>query len=255
MPRKLFSETFGILEFLNDGPLAGESSMKNRVVLVTGANGGLGTAVTRKFLSDGATVVGMARKISSADFPSPNFTGISADLTQSAGVDGAVSSVVNRFGGIDVLAHVVGAFAGGKIAETDDATWAQMADLNLNSAFYVLRAAIPHLRKSGAGRIIAIGSLAAMEPHAGIGAYVTFKSALTMLVRTVAQENQDAGVTANVILPGTMDTPGNRKAMPNADPAKWLQPTEVADLAYWLASESAGHLTAATLPIDGRAAP
>jgi Dehydrogenases with different specificities (related to short-chain alcohol dehydrogenases) len=91
------------------------------------------------------------------------------------------------FGGLDVLVHVMGGFAGGRtIAETDDATWEQMRDLNLSSAFYTFRAAIPYLRKSGSGRIVAIGSLTAAEPHAGLGAYVTFKSALTMLVRTVA---------------------------------------------------------------------
>src|ERR1700739_2514383 len=110
------------------------------------------------------------------------------------------------------------------VAKTDIATGEQIPDLNLTSAFYVLRAAIPHLRKSGSGRIVAVGSLAAVEPHAGLGAYVTFKSALVSLVRTVALENKDAGVTANVVLPGTMDTPVNRKAMPAADFSKWLKP-------------------------------
>ena len=126
-----------------------------------------------------------------------------------------------------------------------------MRDLNLNSAFYVLRATIPHLRKSGSGRIIAIGSATAVEPHANLGAYVTFKAALTMLVRTVALENQDAGLTANVVLPGTMDTPGNRKAMPTADPSKWVRPQDVADLVLWLANEQAGHVTGSAIPIDG----
>jgi NAD(P)-dependent dehydrogenase (short-subunit alcohol dehydrogenase family) len=126
-----------------------------------------------------------------------------------------------------------------------------MRDLNLTSAFYALRAAVPHLRKSGNGRIIAIASLAAVEPHAGLGAYVTFKSALATLVRTVALENKDAGLTANLILPGTMDTPANRKAMPAADPAKWLRPEAVADLALWLAEDRAAHITGTLIPIDG----
>jgi len=137
------------------------------------------------------------------------------DFTKSAAVTSAIGSIVERYGKLDVLVHVVGGFAGGKsVAETDDATWEQMRDLNLTAAFYVLRAAIPHMRKLGAGRIVAVGSLTAVEPHAGLGAYVTFKSALVSLVRTVAVENKDAGVTANVVLPGTMDTPANRKAMP-----------------------------------------
>ena len=179
--------------------------MKNKVVLITGANGGLGTSITRSFLAAGASVTGVSNKISAQEFPEPNFTPISADLTKVAAVNDVVQSVVKRAGRLDILIHVLGAFAGGKsIAETDDATWEHMRDLNLSSAFYVLRAAIPHLRKSGKGRIVAIGSLAACEPHVGLGAYVTFKSALVSLVKTVALENSDASVTANVIVPDTM---------------------------------------------------
>ena len=150
--------------------------MKNKVVLITGANGGLGTSITRSFLEAGALVTGVSDKISVAEFPQPRFVAISADLTKPSAATDIVQSVLARHGRLDMLIHVLGAFAGGKsIAETDDATWEQMQDLNLSSAFYVLRAAIPHLRKSGNGRIVAIGSLAAGEPHAGIGAYVTFK--------------------------------------------------------------------------------
>ena len=226
--------------------------MSERVIFITGAKGGLGSFITQRFLATGARVVGASRSISQQDFPSPNFVALPVDFTQSAAVTGAVSSIVDRYRRLDVLVHVVGAFAGGQsVAETDDATWEQMRDLNLTSAFYTLRAAIPHLRKSGSGRIVAIGSLAAVEPHAGLAAYVTFKAALAMLVRTVALENRDAGVTANVVLPGTMDTPTNRKAMPNADFSKWLQPSEVADLVLWLCDERAGHITGTTIPIDG----
>ncbi|HEY2821790.1 MAG TPA: SDR family NAD(P)-dependent oxidoreductase [Candidatus Acidoferrum sp.] len=227
--------------------------MKNKVVLITGANGGLGTTITRSFIATGAAVTGVSNKILAEDFPQPNFTAISADLTKASAAADVVQSVVKRAGRLDILIHVLGGFAGGKsIAETDDATWQQMQDLNLSAAFYVLRAAIPHLRKSGSGRIVAIGSLAALEPHAGIGAYVTFKSALVSLVRTVALENSDAGVTANVILPDTMDTPGNRKAMPNADPGKWVATQDVADLALWLADDRAAHSTGTAIPIAAK---
>jgi NAD(P)-dependent dehydrogenase (short-subunit alcohol dehydrogenase family) len=225
--------------------------MSGRVVLITGAKGGLGTFVTQRFLGTGATVIGASRSISPEDFPAPNFVALPVDFTKSAAVTGAIGSCVARYGKLDVLVHVVGGFAGGKsVAETDDATWEQMRDLNLSAAFYVLRAAIPHMRKSGAGRIVAIGSLTAVEPHAGLGAYVTFKSALVSLVRTVAVENKDAGVTANVVLPGTMDTAANRKAMPGADFSKWLKPADVADLILWLADERAAHVTGAAIPID-----
>jgi len=225
--------------------------MRDKVVLITGAKGGLGSFVTQKFLGAGATVIGSSRSISQEDFPQSNFTPLAVDFTKPAAVRDAVESIIRRFGRLDVLVHVLGGFAGGQtVAETDDSIWEQMRDLNLTSAFYVLRAAIPHLRKSESGRIVAIGSLTATEPHAGLGAYVTFKAALTTLVRTVALENKDSGLTANVVLPGTMDTPANRKSMPSADYSKWVQPANVADVVLWLADERAGHITGSTISID-----
>jgi len=225
--------------------------MKDRVVFITGAKGGLGTYVTRTFLNQGTTVVGASRSIAKEDFPSDRFTPLSVDFTQATAVRAGIDSMAQRFGSLDVVVHVLGGFAGGQnVAETDDATWQQMQDLNLTAAFYVLRAAIPHLRKTPHGRIVVVGSLAATEPHATLGAYVTFKTALATLVRTVALENKDVGLTANVILPGTMDTLANRKAMPGSDFSKWLDPQAVANLAVWLASEEAGHITGAAIPID-----
>jgi NAD(P)-dependent dehydrogenase (short-subunit alcohol dehydrogenase family) len=228
-------------------------TMRDKIVLITGANGGLGTSITKSFLATGAAVTGVSNKITQADFPQSNFTAISADLTKASPANDVVQAVIARHKRLDILIHVLGGFAGGKsVAETDDATWAQMQDLNLSSAFYVLRAAIPHLRKSGKGRVVAIGSLAASDPHPGIGAYITFKSALVCLIRTVALENRDAGVTANVILPDTMDTPGNRKAMPNADPSKWVATQDVAELALWLTDERAAHTTGTVFPIAAK---
>src|SRR5258708_32355065 len=177
--------------------------MNNNVVLITGAKGGLGSFVTRRFLATGATVVGTSRSISQADFPEANFVALPVDFTKAGAVRAAVESIVSRFCRLDVLVHAVGGFAGGQtVAETDDATWERMRDLNLTSAFYVLRAAIPHLRKSGNGRIVAIGGLTAVEPHPQLGADITFKSSLAMLLLPVALENKNAGLTANVVLPG-----------------------------------------------------
>ena len=99
-----------------------------------------------------------------------------------------------------------------------------MLDMNLNSTFHMLRAVLPQMRQRRSGRIIAIGSRAAESPGAEVGAYSASKAALVSLIRTVALENKDLGITANVILPGTMDTPANRKAMPGADTSQWVQP-------------------------------
>jgi len=108
---------------------------------------------------------------------------------------------VARFRKLDVLAHTVGGFLGGQsIVDTDDLTFERMFDLNLNCVFHVLRAAVPPLRNTGNGRIIAIGSRAAVEPEAGVGAYSASKAAMVSLIRTVALENRDAGLTSNVIL-------------------------------------------------------
>jgi NAD(P)-dependent dehydrogenase (short-subunit alcohol dehydrogenase family) len=227
--------------------------MKGKVVLVTGANGGLGTYVTQAFLDAGATVIGTSRKIQQSDFNHPTFTAVAAEISTREDARTLVDQLVARFGKLDVLAHTVGGFAGGQaITDTDDATFQRMLDLNLNSLFHILRAALPPLRKTGNGRVIAIGSRAALEPGAGVGAYSASKAAMVSLIRTVALENKDAGVTANAILPGTMDTPANRKAIPNADVSKWVQPASVAALVVWLASESGKDVNGSVIPVYGK---
>jgi NAD(P)-dependent dehydrogenase (short-subunit alcohol dehydrogenase family) len=226
--------------------------MKGKIVLVTGANGGLGTSVTQAFLDSGATVIGTSRKIQQSEFEGPNFTAISAEISTRENAKAIVDQVLARFGRLDVLAHTVGGFAGGQsIADTDDATFQRMLDLNLTSVFHMLRAAIPPLRQTGSGRIIAIGSRAAVDPGAGVGAYSASKAAMVSLIRTVALENKDAGLTANVILPGTMDTPTNRKEMLTADFSKWVRTEAVASLMVWLASDAGKDVNGAVIPVYG----
>lgn len=226
--------------------------MQDKIVFITGANGGLGTSVTRGFLQRGARVIGASLRITAADFPQPNFEAMALDFTKLDEIKGGVAKIVERYGRLDVLVHVLGGFAGGlSVAETTDEMWEQMQNINLTAAFHVFRESIPHLRKSKSGRLIAIGSLTAAQPHANLAAYVTFKAALAMLVQTVALENADAGLTANVILPGTMDTPANRKSMPDADFSKWAKTDDVADLVLSIADEEARHLTGLAIPIEG----
>ena len=224
--------------------------MKGKVVLVTGASGGLGTYVVQGFLDAGASVIGTSRKIRQSDFASGDFTAMPGEISAGDAASLLVKAVLDRFGKLDVLAHTVGGFAGGQsVAETEDATLQRMFDLNVTSTFNILRAAIPALRKNGSGRIIAIGSKAAVDPGPSVGAYSASKAAMLSLIKTVALENQDAGVTANVILPATMDTPANRIAMPGADFSKWVQPANVASLAVWLASDAARDITGAAIPV------
>jgi NAD(P)-dependent dehydrogenase (short-subunit alcohol dehydrogenase family) len=226
--------------------------MKNKVVMITGANGGLGNSVTEAFLDAGATVAGASRKISQDEFKNPNFHAFPAELSTLAAAKKLADEVVQRCGKIDVLVHLVGAFAGGApIGETDDATWQKMLDLNLNSAFHVVRAVLPHIRKSRGGRILAIGSRMALEPQPGVGAYEVSKSALVALIRTLALENKDLAITANIVLPDTMDTPANRSAMPKADTSKWVQPTAVADLLVALAGPAGAAVSGAVIPVYG----
>src|SRR5260221_4975190 len=111
--------------------------MKEKVVFITGAKGGLGSFITRRFLETGVTVVGASRSISQQDFPGHNFTALVVDFTKAVAVDDALQSVISRLGRLDVLVHALGGFAGGQIvAATDDATWARMRDLNMRSRFH-----------------------------------------------------------------------------------------------------------------------
>jgi NAD(P)-dependent dehydrogenase (short-subunit alcohol dehydrogenase family) len=227
--------------------------MTGKTALVTGASGGLGTHVTNALLDASFAVVGLAPKIQQSDFKHPGFTALAATLDSLAAAKEAADTVIARLGKIDVLAHLVGGFAGGQaVADSDHATFQRMFDLNVNSAFHILRAVIPHMRKAGTGRIIAIASRAAEDPGPGVGAYSASKAALVSLIRTVARENKDAGITANTILPGTMDTPANRQAMPDADTSQWVQPASVASLIVWLAGDAGKDVTGAAIPVYGR---
>jgi NAD(P)-dependent dehydrogenase (short-subunit alcohol dehydrogenase family) len=227
--------------------------MPARTAFVTGASGGLGTYVTQALLDAGFAVVGLAPRIQQSDFDHPNFTALPAALDSLDAAKKATEIVISRFRRLDVLAHLVGGFAGGQnVTDIDDATFQRMFDMNLLSSFHVLRAVLPHMRKAGSGRIIAIGSRAAEAPGAGVGAYSASKAALVSLIRTIALENKDVGITANVILPGTMDTQANRNAMPGADTATWVQPASVASLIVWLAGDAGKDVTGAAIPVYGR---
>jgi len=227
-------------------------NLAGQVALVTGANGGLGTYVTGRLLAAGATVIGIARSIAAGEPHDSRYYPVSADLTDPGEVHNLITRLAEESRRIDILVHVMGGFAGGAgVADTDDATWKKMMDLNLNAAFYVMRSVVPVMREAGYGRIIAIGSRQAVQPAANVGAYSASKAALVSLVQTVAIENNDKNIRANVILPGTMDTRANRSAMPKANFEKWVKPAHVAELVVLLAGDAGEAITGAAIPMYG----
>lgn len=227
--------------------------MEGKVVLITGAKGGLGTVVTQRFLDAGYTVGGTSRSIADSDFPNARFAAFPANLSDAAGSMALLDSVLARFGRIDALVHVMGGFKGGmSIADTTDDVFDSMMSLNLRSYFNIARAVIPHMRGNGGGRIVAVGSRAAVDPGANVGAYSASKAALVSLVRTTAAENKDAGITANVVLPGTIDTAANRAGDPKADTSKWVSPEKIADIIFFLAGDCADQVSGAAIPVFGR---
>lgn len=213
-------------------------------VLITGAAGGLGSAVVDAFLATGATVFGADLSWKHQPHSNPRFHPIEANLSEAAKLAAPV----------DTLLHLVGGFAGGQpVAETTDETWDKMLDLNLRSAYTIFRAVLPGMLKAGKGRIVAVGARPALDPMANFAAYSVSKTALVALVKTVALEVKDSGITANIVLPSVIDTPANRAAMPSADPSKWVTPQSIADLLVWLASDAARDVSGAAIPIYGRA--
>lgn len=214
-------------------------------VLITGASGGLGAAVCKTFQDAGWDVTGVARAWPEAQ----TFRTISADLTTKEGCDSAVAQA----GPIDALVHLLGGFGGGQpVAEMSDETWDGMMTLNLRAAFCAMRAALKPMMAAKYGRIVAVGSRAAVEPMKNFAAYSVSKAALVALVRNVAAEGRDFGITANVVLPSVIDTPANRKAMPGADISKWVAPESIARTLLWLASKESGDVSGAVIPVYGR---
>jgi len=156
-------------------------------------------------------------------------------------------------GPIDAVVHLVGGFSSGTIAETSDKVWDLMMSVNLRTAFNVMRASLPSMIAAKRGRIVAVGSRAAVNASPGISAYAVSKAALVALVKNAAAEVTDSGITVNAVLPSTIDTPANRKAMATADFSKWVAPESIAQLIVWVCSDAAANVNGAAIPIYGRA--
>jgi NAD(P)-dependent dehydrogenase (short-subunit alcohol dehydrogenase family) len=227
-----------------------------RAAIVTGGTGALGRAVVKRLLESGARVAVSYRRTDEwrsleADAgPGAALFAFEADLGDAAAAAAFVERAQLKLGLVDALALVAGGWAGGTSFDQAPADeWGRMLRGNLDSAAYVCRAALPHLRKQG-GSIVAIGSRAAETAGSGMAAYAVSKVALHALVRVLAQENRAQGVRVNAVLPGTIDTPANRNAMKSADTSAWTSADKIAQVVLFLLSNESAATTGALVPVD-----
>lgn len=205
------------------------NQLAGRVVVVTGAAGALGGAISSKLREDGALVFGIDR----VDPTARVGAGVAASLSREDEVEKAFDAAA-RLGPLWGVVHTAGGWQGGtSIAESTLETFEAMLDTNLRTTFLVARAAMRRLVPNRGGRIVTIGAWTAARAQrlAGAAAYAASKAGVISLTQTLAEEGAPHGVRAVCIAPGTMDTPGNRAAMPNADTSHWVPLAEVAHLA------------------------
>lgn len=233
--------------------------MRNRIVLVTGAAGALGSAVAQAFSKTGAHLVlaDMAADILGAVHADEVRSGKAflvggVDLTTAEGARRLAAEAERQFGAIDVLVNVAGGFRAAPLLEAPAEDWDFLFDLNARSVFHVCRSVAPGMRARGAGKIVNVGSPAALSSFATGGLYAASKAAVLRLTEALSAESKKDGVNVNAVLPGTMDTRANRQAMPDADPSTWVRTEEVADVIVFLASDAARAIHGASIPVYGR---
>jgi NAD(P)-dependent dehydrogenase (short-subunit alcohol dehydrogenase family) len=229
-----------------------EKHLGGRVAIVTGGTGALGSAVVARFLEEGAALhVTYLHEQQVGPFKQrlgeANVTLHKADLTDEQAVNGLFDKVMAAEGRLDVLANVAGGFAAGAMAESSLQQLEKMLSVNLRTCFLCCRKAAEVMKEGG--RIINVGAQAALRPAARRACYVAAKSAVLGLTAALSRELAPAGITVNAVLPGTIDTPANRRAMPDADFSKWTRPEAIAEVFVFLASDAAGCVTAAQIPV------
>jgi NAD(P)-dependent dehydrogenase (short-subunit alcohol dehydrogenase family) len=225
--------------------------MDGKVVVVTGASGALGRVVAEVALARGSRVAGVDHSPAQIAATGDRIDIGGVDLTDAAQASKAIDAVASHFGRIDALINIAGGFAFEAVAEGDPQTWQRMYALNVLTALNASRSAMPYLAASGAGRIVNVGAMGALQAGAGMGAYAASKAGVHRLTEALAAEWKGS-VTVNAVLPSTIDTPANRASMPKADFAKWVTPEELANVILFLASDAASAVTGALIPVSGR---
>jgi NAD(P)-dependent dehydrogenase (short-subunit alcohol dehydrogenase family) len=228
------------------------------VVIVTGGTGYLGSSVCKAFAETGANVVA----VNFLDEEIPYFetalgsevkrvTLVKADATKAGDMDRVAKDVLARFQRIDVLVNTVGGYMSGSVAETSAADFDRAMALNLKSTFLACKAVLPAMRKVNRGNIVNVSSEASLLGDAESFLYSASKAGVNRLTESLARELKDVNVRVNCVMPRVMDTPANRKAMPEADPTQWVSTDQVAKVILWLCSETASPITGAAIPVYG----
>ena len=204
--------------------------MSEPVVVITGASGNLGRALAATFAARNARLVLIDRQRDRLDAlygaEDVRRLHVSADLMNADAVEAAAKAAVDRFGRVDVLCNIAGGFRmGPPVHETSDADWSFLFDINARTLLHAARAFVPRMLQGGGGKIVNVGAFSAQKGTANMGAYVASKSAVIRLTESMAAELREKNVNVNCVLPTIIDTPENRKAMPDADPTKWVAPT------------------------------
>ncbi|MGA0608955.1 SDR family NAD(P)-dependent oxidoreductase [Caldimonas sp. KR1-144] len=232
------------------------AQQEQRVVVVTGAFGALGRQVVRSLSDDGWRVALVdAAPAAPADLavaapPAAVHAGIDLGDAQAARV--CAQAIAAAFGRIDALVNIAGGFRWQTIEAGDPGAWDQMFAMNVKTALHMSRAALPWLLASPAGAIVNVGAAAAARAGAGMGAYAAAKSGVLRLTEALAEEGKDRGLRVNAVLPGIIDTPANRREMPQADTSRWVTPDAVADVVGFLLSPASRAITGAGIPVTGR---
>lgn len=228
--------------------------------MLTGGTGGLGRQVAHRLAASGhrlAITYLVPEEANEVEeflrLPEDRLILKRVDCTDSESLNSFIKEVASTFGQINVLACLVGGWAGGRdVEETDDVRFDRMMDLNLRTAFYAARAVLPYLRDAEWGRIVMIGSRSAVDPPAGQAMYNIAKAGVVALARSIAEEVSDSDITSNVVLPSLIDTPAFREVVPFANYVDWPTPDQIATVIEFLLSPQSGVINGAMVPVYGR---